>query len=141
MQNRYGEYQFDDDPARLDLDRVCRLLADTYWAAARAKTTVAASIAHSLPYGVYCHDAQVGFARVITDLSTIFWLCDVVIAPEHRQQGLGKQLVAFILSDPRLQGLNAFLATRDADGLYARFGFEKSDWFMHRPAPKSQNRE
>jgi GNAT superfamily N-acetyltransferase len=47
----------------------------------------------------------------------------------HRGRGLGEWLVGFALADPALQGLRRLiLATRDAHGLYERFGFAAPKW-------------
>jgi len=133
MQMSFGEYEFDSAHGRLQLDAICELLSHTYWAADRPVAAIASSIDHSLCYGIYFNGQQIGFARVITDFSTIFWLCDVVIDCDHREKGLGKELIKFVLSDPALRGLNAFLATMDAFGLYEKYGFIKSERFMYRP--------
>jgi GNAT superfamily N-acetyltransferase len=86
------------------------------------------SIEHSVCFGVYRGDEQVGFARVVTDRATFAWLADVYILAEHRGQGLSKRLVAAILEHPELQGLRRWLlGTADAHGLYRRFGFEVVD--------------
>jgi GNAT superfamily N-acetyltransferase len=75
-------------------------------------------------FGVYHGDEQVGFARVITDGATFAYLADVFIAEDHRGKGLSAWLMECILSHPDLQGLRRFLlATRDAHGLYRKFGF------------------
>jgi GNAT superfamily N-acetyltransferase len=42
----------------------------------------------------------------------------------HRRRGVSKQLMDHIMKHPDLQGLRRMmLATRDAHGLYAQFGF------------------
>ena len=38
--------------------------------------------------------------------------------------GLGKALVSHIVSQPEYTGLRGFLITRDAHGLYEKFGFQ-----------------
>jgi GNAT superfamily N-acetyltransferase len=66
----------------------------------------------------------VAFARVITDRATFANLVDVFVLPEHRGQGFGKRITEAVMSHPDLQGLRRFtLATGDAHGLYAQFGF------------------
>ena len=76
-------------------------------------------------FGAYLDRRQVGFARVITDQATFAWICDVFVDEGVRGRGVGKRLVAAIMEDPRLQGLKRMmLATDDAHGLYAAFGFE-----------------
>lgn len=113
------------DPDRLDLDRICAFLADAYWSRNRTRATIVRSIAHSLCFGLYDDQGrQVGFARVTTDFATVAYLGDVFVAPEVRGQGLGIWLVEAILAHPELRGLRRWLlATQDAHGLYARFGF------------------
>jgi GNAT superfamily N-acetyltransferase len=74
---------------------------------------------------VFDGQAQVAFARVVTDYSTYAYLCDVYVLEAYRGKGLGKWMVEFVMKHPGLQGLRRFqLATRDAHGLYARFGFK-----------------
>ena len=76
-------------------------------------------------FGALVGGRQVGFARVVTDQATFAWICDVFVDESVRGRGVGKRLMAAILADPRLQGLKRMmLATDDAHGLYAGFGFE-----------------
>jgi GNAT superfamily N-acetyltransferase len=121
----HGDYEISDDPARLDLEVVERLLHGTYWAERRPREVIEKSIARSLCLGVYRRGAQVGFARVVTDGATFAWICDVVIAEAHRGGGLGKQLVAAIVAHPEIAEVRQLLATRDAHSLYEPFGFER----------------
>ncbi len=84
------------------------------------------SIEHSLNFALLHGRDQVGFARVVTDYATFAWLADVFVLDEHRGRGLGRWLVETALSHPDLQGLRRWiLATGDAHGLYARFGFRQ----------------
>ena len=112
------------DPARLDRDWLLASLRATYWAGALTREQMDRSIAHSLVFGVYDGARQVGFARVVTDRATFAWLADVLIDPARRGQGIGVKLVETIRAHPELQGLRRWmLATRDAHGLYEKFGF------------------
>ena len=112
------------DRNRLDLAYIHRYLSEEcYWALGRSLDIVEKSIANSFCFGVYAGDRQIGFARVVTDYATFAWLCDVFVDDAYRGQGLGKRLVATIVAHPELQGLRNFiLATRDAHGLYERYG-------------------
>ena len=77
---------------------------------------------------------QIGFARVITDCATTFYLCDVTVDERYRGMGVGKALTERAVNDPRLSGLRGILATGDAHGLYERFGFRlNAEKFMERP--------
>jgi nitroimidazol reductase NimA-like FMN-containing flavoprotein (pyridoxamine 5'-phosphate oxidase superfamily)/GNAT superfamily N-acetyltransferase len=112
------------DVARIDVRAVHQFLHGSYWAEGVPREVVARSIASSLCFGVYSGDEQAGFARVVTDYASFAYVADVFVAEKYRGHGLGKALMAAIVSHPRLQGLRRWtLATRDAHGLYRQFGF------------------
>lgn len=123
-------YTVSSDPARLDVDAIHAYLTACYWSTGIPRGTVARAVAHSLGFGLYGPDgAQVGFSRVVTDRATFAYLCDVYVLDAHRGRGLGEWLVGFALADPALQGLRrVLLATKDAHGLYERFGFGAPKW-------------
>ncbi len=128
------------DPTRLDRELIYRFLSkESYWARGVPREIVERAIANSIPFGVYLGEAQIGFARVVTDRATHGWLADVFILEEYRGRGYGKALVAAILEHPELQGFRRWLlATKDAHGLYAQFGFEplpEPGRFMQRHRP------
>ena len=122
---REDGYEVATDPQRLDLDAIHGFLVDAYWCAGIPREKLERAIAGSLPFGLYAPDgAQAGFARVVTDRATFAYLADVFVLQPHRGRGLGVWLVERIVAHPDLQGLRRFhLATADAHGLYARFGF------------------
>jgi GNAT superfamily N-acetyltransferase len=121
---RRDDYLISTDPARLDPAAIHGYLSRSYWAAGRTREQVARSLAHSLCFGLYAGVAQAGLARVITDYTTFAYLCDVFVLEEHRGRGLGTWLVGAVADHPDLRGLRRFmLATHDAHGLYAKFGF------------------
>lgn len=125
MQVQSGEFLISTDREKLDVPLIHSFLCnDTYWAKGIPFSTVERSLQHSLCFGLYHEQQQIGFARVITDYTTFAYLADVFIIPAYRGQGLSKWLVKTILSHPELQGLRRWiLATADAHGLYTRFGF------------------
>jgi GNAT superfamily N-acetyltransferase len=119
-----GEYTISTDRRRLDLDVIHGFLARSYWAAGRSRERVALAIDHSLPFGLYHREAQVGFARVVTDHVVIAFLADVFVLEEHRGDGLGAWLVEVVTGLPELRSVRRWLlGTRDAHGLYRSFGF------------------
>jgi GNAT superfamily N-acetyltransferase len=123
-------YQVSDDPARLDVALVHRFLStEAYWSPGVSRDVVERAIAGSIPFGLYAPGgAQAGFARVVTDRATFAYLADVFVLAPHRGRGLGGFLVGSVLAHPELQGLRRFvLATDDAHGIYARFGFAPLD--------------
>src|SRR5262245_352046 len=120
-----GEVVVSTDPSRLDLDTVHQFLAGSYWATGLPREVMERSFRHSLCFGAYVGEQQVGFARVISDYATFAYVCDVFVSPACRGRGVGKRLMAAILAHPELQGLRRWtLFTRDAHGLYRQFGFE-----------------
>jgi GNAT superfamily N-acetyltransferase len=122
---RKGDYTISDDRARLDMDVIYNFLNESsYWARGRSRARVERSIEHSLPFGLYKGDGQVGFARVVTDYATFAWLADVFVLDSERGRGLGAWLVEAVMAHPELGGVRRWLlATHDAQELYRRFGF------------------
>ena len=119
-------YRIIDGAEAMRMEEVMALLGKTYWANTRNQEQVEVSMKNSRCYGVFLDDEnkQVGFARVITDFATTYYLCDVIIDPEYQHNGLGTALVGYIESLPIYQGLRGVLITRDAHGLYKKFGYE-----------------
>jgi len=136
-------YEISTDPGRLQLDAIHAYLTRSYWSPGIPREVVARAIANSMCFGLYDvqgpTDTQVGFARVVTDKASFAYLADVYVLEEHRRQGLSKRLVEAVLGHPELQGMRRFLlATRDAHGLYAQFGFNapaKPENFMEIRTP------
>ncbi len=119
-----GEFQLSSDRTKIKLDQVHAFLSQSYWSPGLPTETLNRAIAGSICLGVYWHDQQVGFARVISDRATFAYLCDVYVLPDYRGKGLAKWMMESIVSHPSLQGLRRFsLVTRDAHGLYCQFGF------------------
>ena len=119
-------YRISTDKKHLDFEVIYDFISGSYWASGIPKHTLEKAISNSFCFGVYDrHDCQVGFARLITDKATFAYLADVFIVENHRGKGLAKWLVESIVSHPDLQGLRrVVLATRDAHGLYAQYGFQ-----------------
>lgn len=121
---RRDEFQISTDPARLDVNAVHAFLSATDWARGVAIEVVTRSLHHSLSFGVYDGERQIGLARVITDRATFGYIADVYILQPYRGRGLAKWLMECVLEHPDLQTARRLvLATRDAHGLYAPFGF------------------
>ncbi|MBR3403585.1 MAG: GNAT family N-acetyltransferase [Parasporobacterium sp.] len=120
------EYRIIDGAQNMKLEDIQRLLKMTYWADKRSPETVEKSVRNASCYGIFLEDVNklVGFARVISDYATTFYLADVIIDPAYQRQGLGTALVSYVLSRPVYQGLRGILLTKNAHGLYRKFGFE-----------------
>lgn len=130
------------DPALLDLDAVHAFLSTCYWSPGLNRARMERAIAASLIWAVY--DTRVsrprvaggggeeeaglpalaGFMRVVTDRATFAYLCDVFVLEAYRGRGLSRWMLEHVTACPDLQGVRRFsLLTRDAHGLYAKFGF------------------
>ncbi|EYF03405.1 Hypothetical protein CAP_5598 [Chondromyces apiculatus DSM 436] len=100
-------------------------LSTSYWSPGVPREVLARAIAHSMSFSLFHDDAQVGFARVVSDRATFAWIADVFVLDPHRGQGLARWLVQTALDHPELAGLRRWmLGTRDAHGVYAPLGFQ-----------------
>ncbi len=138
VEHRHGDVLISTDPARVDVGAAHAFLTESYWATGRSLATQQRAIEHShLVVGAYDrHDRQIGFARMVTDLATYAWLCDVYVLPEARGTGVGTEMVRTIVEHPDVVDVRwQFQATADAHDLYAAFGYtplaEPERW-MHR---------
>lgn len=128
MDWKWNNYRISTDKKHLSVDAIFQFLSQrSYWAKNRTRDQVIKSIEHSLCFGLFLEEKQVGFARVVTDYSTMYYLCDVFIQNEYRVSGLGKWLVECVVQHPDLKQLKGILLTQDAHGLYEKFGFKKPD--------------
>ncbi len=120
-----GAYTISTDRNRLNFDMIHHYLAkESYWAQGRPVAVMRTAIEHSLCFGVYQGEQQIGFARVLTDYAISAYIADVFMLAAHQGHGLGKWLIQTILQTPKLQGITRWtLNTRDAHCLYAQFGF------------------
>ena len=119
------EFCISTDNTKLDVDSIHAFLSTkAYWCLRIPKETVIKAIAHSLCFGVYDGERQIGFGRVISDYATIAYLGDVYIEKDYRGKGLSKWLMEVIMSHPDLQGMRRWiLLTGDAHDLYRQYGW------------------
>ncbi len=124
------------DPSLLQIDFIHGALGRTYWASQRTREVVEESIRNSTCFGLYESKSQrqVGFARIVTDRATFSWIADVVVDEAYRKRGLGEWLFSCVAAHPHARDWLALLGTRDAHGLYEKFGFVRWE-AMRRPKP------
>lgn len=113
------------EKARLDVKAIHHFLStEAYWCLNIPFSKVEVALEHSLNFGLYFREKQIGYARVISDFSSIAYIGDVYVLPEFRGKGLSKWLMQIIMEYPELQGLRRWiLSTADAHGLYKQFGW------------------
>lgn len=107
-------------------ETVWQLLRQTHWASSRSLDTIRISMENSQCFYLMNDQQLIGFARVITDMATFAYLCDVVIDESSQGTGAGTQLIEYILNHPQLKGIPQWrLKTTYASAFYSRFGFKK----------------
>src|SRR3954449_3731757 len=118
-------YELDDDPARVDRAAVHAFLSDdAYWALGRTRETQDTLLDRSQRLVSLFHDGrQVGFSRAVTDGTTIVYLADVYVHPEHRRRGLGIELVREMIERGPYADRKGILPTEAAHALYRKLGF------------------
>jgi GNAT superfamily N-acetyltransferase len=133
------------DTSRFDIDLIHAVLAESYWSSGIPRDVVEKAIAGSLCVAAFS-GGQIGFARLVTDRATFAYLADVFVLPDHRAKGVARRMLEALFAHPDVQGLRRMLlATRDAHGLYEKFGFTQlgsPSRFMelHRPDVYSSSR-
>ena len=117
--------RFSSDKQALDIDLIHAFLHDhAYWSKGIPRSTLERAIEGSVCFGAYVGATQVAFARLVTDMATFAYLCDVFVLPEHRKRGYGHALMSHIFASDLLKGLRRIvLVTGDAHELYRPYGF------------------
>ena len=120
-----GDYTISTNRSKLDLLFIHQYLSEeSYWAQGIPFDKVVTAADHSLNFGLYHGDRQIGYARIVTDYARVAYLADVYVVAGYQGRGLSKWLMEVIMNYPELQGLRRWmLHTRDAHGLYERFGW------------------
>jgi GNAT superfamily N-acetyltransferase len=127
-------YHLTDEPFRLDRPAIAALVQTAYWAADRSVEQIVESLAHSTCLALTHEGATVGFVRALSDYSVNSYICDFIIAPEHRGRGLGKWMLETLMALPTLARTSQLLVTEDAMSFYEAYGFAQHPYTcMKRP--------
>ena len=130
MEWRKDDYLITDDVSKVQQDVVHRLLAATYWGDRRPREIIERMVAGSICFSLYLGSVQIGFGRAVTDSATFTWVADIVVEPEFRGIGLGQWIMECLVAHPAIEGTQMVLQTRDAQGLYEKFGFSGNSALM-----------
>lgn len=134
MEVIFNEFIISDDNSRIDRDIVLDFLSRSYWANKRPQDRTIKAIENSYCLGVFKEDNQIGFARIISDDATFYYICDVFVLEEYRGKGIGKKLVETIVNSDKFEGMMGLLGTLDAHELYQKYGFiREPERFMKLP--------
>lgn len=133
MEIKVDNYLITDDKEKINIDFVVSSLNKTYWANNRKREAIIDSINNSIFISLFKNEQQIGFARIVTDKAVFAWIADVFIDEKYRKSGLGKWLVEATTNHPSIKNVSLqLLKTKDAHGLYEKFGFEKDDCLTKR---------
>ncbi|MHA4847385.1 GNAT family N-acetyltransferase [Flavitalea antarctica] len=127
IEKRFDEFLITTDKSKMDIAAIHDFLSKhSGWSDNIPFEKVKTSIEHSLNFGLFHQEKQVGFARVISDFSTIAYLGDIYVLERYRGLGLSKKLMEVVMGHPNLQGLRRWiLLTSTAEWLYEKYGFTK----------------
>ena len=137
-------YTISTDKNRLDITSIHQFLSNkAEWSYGIPIGTLKTSIENSLNFGLYDKNRQIGYARIISDYSTIAYLGDVFVLEEYRGKGLSKWLINEIMEHSNLQGLRRWILLTDtAEWLYKKFGFTElpyPEFYMEKHNPNVYN--
>ena len=134
-----GVYKVTTDQSEMDINAIHAYLTRSSWAQGIDIDTVRKAIEYSLNFGLFHENAQIGFARVVTDNATFGYVCDVYVIEEYQKMKLGYWLMECCQSHPVLQRLRrTMLVTSTAPWLYEKLGYtplnrENYVWQIVRP--------
>ncbi|WP_028975720.1 GNAT family N-acetyltransferase [Sporolactobacillus terrae] len=74
---------------------------------------------------VYEDEQLIGFGRIISDGVYQAFLCDLIVLPEQRNNGIGSELVERLLAHCKVHGLRwiQLSCAKGKQAFYERFGF------------------
>lgn len=123
----FDDYMITTDKSKMDVAAIHDFLSNhSGWSDNISFEIVKKSIDNSLNFGLFYNDKQIGFARVISDYTTIAYLGDIYVLDNFRGRGLSKKLMDCVIGHPNLQNLRRWiLLTSTADWLYEKYGFTK----------------
>lgn len=125
FETKRENFTISTNPSRLNLDAISDMLSRSYWANKRTREQMERALKHSVAFGLFDRDRQVGLARIVSDFSIFAYLCDVIIHEDYRGKGLGKWLLETVHNHPDLMNIRRWmLVTRDAHDYYRPFGWE-----------------
>ena len=133
---------FSFDKNDMDMELIYNFIHNSYWGNNRTFEEQKKAIENTLNFGLFHNGKQIAFTRVITDYVFFAYILDVFVIKEYQGKGLSKLLMKHILEHKPIKNVDKWiLATRDAHGLYSKFGFEslkKPDMIMEKMSERAK---
>ena len=109
----------------MNLETIYNFVSNSYWGKSRTYEEQKFAMQNTLNFGLFINGNQIAYTRVMTDKVFFAHLLDFFVLDEYQGKGVGKLLIKSVMSFPIIQHIDKWmLATKDAHGLYAKFGFE-----------------
>lgn len=113
-----------------------RLFQGEWWTKGRTLRQTRRLVAQSDLVVAICHLPSAGlaaFARVLTDFAVRALICDVIVAPQFRSLGLGRQLMEMVLAHPKLTDVSSISlhCHREMIPFYEQWGFRMPEDVVH----------
>jgi len=107
------------------MELIYHFIHNSYWGKSRTFDEQKKAVENTLNFGLFHNNKQIAFTRVMTDYVFFAYILDVFVIEEYQGKGLSKLLMQNILNHVSIKNVDKWiLATRDAHGLYTKFGFE-----------------
>jgi len=109
--------------------------AGGWWKPHYKKSGIQQLIRQSYAFAVVIHKKTkqtIGMGRIISDKVSDAYIQDLVILPEYRNKGYGKQLVKTLLEHCKSQNLHwiGLIAEPNQDEFYKKIGFKKMEKYV-----------
>jgi len=116
------------DTTHFDFDRIIPFIQHSYWGKGRTEQDIRKAFQGSAVVGVFEGHDQLGMARAITDGVYHAYIYDLFVFEPYRGRGLSRILLQGMFQHPQLKDVKGWmLSTRDAHGLYEKYGFAPVD--------------
>ena len=121
----YKGYTITTDKSLMNVHDVHKWLSErAYWCKDIPFETCKKAFDNSYCIGAVKDGRQVAYGRLVTDMATLGYLADVYVEESHRGQGISKKMMEILFGLDWVKGLRGIkLGTKDAQGLYRRYGF------------------
>ncbi len=119
------EITISTDSDKLDIKFINDFISSSYWGKGRKVEETKKCVKNSLNFGIYLNGKQIGYARIVSDLTVFAYIMDVFITETERGKGYSILLMDKIFNHSELKEVkNWKLSTIDVHILYQKYGFE-----------------